>query len=49
MTNVMALTTDGGDTGLKAEALEGLAGRLRGQVLTPRPTGTRRPGKSGTA
>ena len=35
MTNVMALTTDGGDTGLKGESLEALAGRLRGQLLTP--------------
>ncbi len=35
MANVMALTTDGGDTGLKGEALEGLSGRLRGPLLTP--------------
>jgi FAD/FMN-containing dehydrogenase len=35
----MALTTDGRDTGLKGEALEALAGRLRGQLLTPEADG----------
>jgi FAD/FMN-containing dehydrogenase len=35
MRTVTALTNDGGDTGLKGEALEELAGRLRGPLLTP--------------
>lgn len=39
MASVMALTTDGGETGLKGEALEGLAGRLRGGLLTPEADG----------
>src|SRR5439155_5404213 len=33
--SVMAMTTDGGQTGIKDEALEALAGRMRGPVLTP--------------
>jgi FAD/FMN-containing dehydrogenase len=35
----MALTTSGGDTGLKGEALDALAGRLRGALLTPEVDG----------
>ena len=34
MRSVTALTTGGGDTGLKGEALDELAGRLRGPLLT---------------
>ena len=39
MASVMALTTDGSDTGLKGEALEALAGRMRGRLLTPEADG----------
>jgi FAD/FMN-containing dehydrogenase len=35
MASVMALTTDGAETGVKGEALEALAGRMRGPLLTP--------------
>ena len=35
MASVMALTTVGGETGVKGEALEALAGRMRGPLLTP--------------
>jgi FAD/FMN-containing dehydrogenase len=35
MASVMALTTDGSETGVKGEALEALAGRMRGPLLTP--------------
>jgi FAD/FMN-containing dehydrogenase len=35
MASVMALTTDGSQTGVKGEALEALAGRMRGPLLTP--------------
>ena len=35
MASVMALTTDGSETGVKGDALEALAGRMRGPVLTP--------------
>ncbi len=35
MASVMALTTDGSEIGVKAEALEALAGRMRGPLLTP--------------
>jgi FAD/FMN-containing dehydrogenase len=39
MANVMALTTDGGSTGVKDEALDALAGRMRGPLLTPEADG----------
>jgi len=39
MASVMALTTDGSETGVKGEALEALAGRMRGPVLTPEADG----------
>ena len=35
MSSVMALTTDGAETGVKSDALEALGGWLRGQLLTP--------------
>ena len=35
MASVMALTTDGSEIGVKAEALEALAERMRGPLLTP--------------
>jgi FAD/FMN-containing dehydrogenase len=35
----MALTTDGSETGVKGEALEALAGRMRGPLLTPETDG----------
>lgn len=35
MRSVTALTTGGGGTGLKGDALDGLAARLRGTLLTP--------------
>ena len=35
MASVMSLTTNGGQTGVKGEAIEALAGRMRGPVLTP--------------
>lgn len=39
MASVMALTTDGSETGVKGEALEALAGRMRGPLLTPEVDG----------
>ncbi|MEW6471813.1 MAG: FAD-binding oxidoreductase [Actinomycetota bacterium] len=39
MRSVMALTTDGADTGLKSEALDTLAAGLRGPLLTPEVDG----------
>jgi len=39
MASVMALTTDGSSTGVKGEALEALAGRMRGPLLTPEAEG----------
>ena len=39
MASVMALTTDGSSTGVKGEALEALAGRMRGPLLTPEVDG----------
>jgi hypothetical protein len=35
MRSVTALTTDGAEIGVKAEALDALAARLRGPLLTP--------------
>jgi FAD/FMN-containing dehydrogenase len=39
MRSVMALTTEGGDTGLKGEALDALEARLRGSLLVPEADG----------
>ena len=39
MAGVMALTTTGADTGLKDDAVEALAGRMRGPLLTPERDG----------
>jgi hypothetical protein len=39
MASVMALATDGSETGVKGEALEALATRMRGALLTPEVDG----------